>query len=506
MNSHRAPVALVVAAGMVATLLALAGCRSRPEAAAHAPVLRIGFGIGSSAKDTSLPALTDLLYAESLFSREWDGRQASRLATEWGWTENGRQLWVRMKEGVRMHDGTLLDATLAQEILEGFLAKRKNSSAVGLEHVTGVRAVDARTIVFDVTQPDMFLLTALSDRKLIHPRAPDVGTGPFKLVTRTPNVELARFDGYHGGVSPLAGVRIITYDTPRGVWSGFMRNEIDAAQDVSRGAVEFIEDSSKVQVFGSLSSFYVSLGFNQRHHAFRHASVRRAINEALHRDAIVARAMSGLGRVAEGPIWPLHWAYKAPASKYGYSPETSRARLDSAGFRLPAGGEAGQLRARFSFTCLVYDEDPQYERIALMVQRQLFDVGIDMRIELLGLDTFASHAKEGKFDAFIMPTNAGRSLDLTYRFWHSATAGRVPLLDSGYTGADALLDKLRASTSESDTRDIIAALSQQFHDDAPAAFIAWLGVTRAVDSRFDVGENLTEDPFARIWQWRPRGQ
>ena len=75
--------------------------------------------------------------------------------------------------------------------------------------------------------------------------------------------------------------------------------------------------------------------------------------------------------------------------------------------------------------------------------------------------------------------------------------------NSGYTGADAGLDRLRRSISDEDTRAAVADLTRTFHEDAPAAFIAWLEITRAVDSRFTVGDHEAQDPFANIWQWRP---
>ena len=506
MHSSDGPAASAGVFLLLLTLLVPAGCRSGSSAVNDAPVLRIGFGIGSSAKETSLPALTDLLYAESLLTREWDGRQTERLATRWGWEEDGRTLRLELKDGVRLHDGARLTAPLVTRVLEGIVAQGRHRAAVGFEHVTGVEAIDDRTILIRLSQPDIFLLTALSDRKIVHPDNADIGTGPFKLLTRKPNVETMRFDEYHAGMSPLGGVNIITYDTSRSVWSALMRGEIDAAQEVSGDSVEFMERSSNVRIYPSLQSFYVALVFNVRHGALRHPEVRRALSRAIDRDEILARAMRGRGQVASGPIWPMYWAYEPPPDAYAYAPHRTRAELDAAGFPLPSGGKQGALRKRFTFRCLVYNEDPLYERIALMVQRQLFDLGVDMTIELVGMDTFVDRAAAGDFDAFLMRINSGRSLDVTYRFWHSSVPGRTPLQNSGYTGADGVLDQLRVSTSDAAVRRSVSELAKRFYADAPAVFIAWLEVTRAIDASYAVGGNSSQDPFSNIWQWRPTGE
>jgi peptide/nickel transport system substrate-binding protein len=374
---------------------------------------------------------------------------------------------------------------------------------LGFAYVTAVTSPDPATIIIRLSQPDVFLLTELLNLHVARPDAPDVATGAFQVVAREPHVELRRFDGYHGGLSPLGGVRILTYDTPRGAWAALMRGEVDAVQEVSRESVEFMEHSSRVRTYSAVQPFYVSMVFNHRHRALSHVEVRRALSEALDREAIVDRAMRGHGRVADAPIWPFHWAYSPGQAQVTFDPERARLRLDRAGFRLPPPGQQGELRKRFSFRCLVYREDPQFERIALMVQRQLFDIGVEMVIELAGMDTFGPRAGAGDFDAFLISANASKSLDFTYRFWHSGLPAPLKMQNSGYSGANAALDQLRRSTSDEDTRAAVATLTRTFHEDAPAAFIAWLEVTRAVDSSFAVGDDQTQDPFANIWQWRP---
>ena len=82
---------------------------------------------------------------------------------------------------------------------------------------------------------------------------------------------------------------------------------------------------------------------------------------------------------------------------------------------------------------------------------------------------------------------SGKSFDWTYRFWHSPTAV-PPYQDSGYAGADEVLDRLRQALLDSDVRAAVADLRQRFHEDVPAAFLAWPETTRAVDARFDIGD------------------
>jgi peptide/nickel transport system substrate-binding protein len=443
--------------------------------------------------------ITELLYAEPLLVHDWTGRPVSRLVDRWEWHPRGTALTIRLKDNIRWHDGSPLTA----DAVVRFLRQSADQKRFGFRHVTGIAAVGQNAVTIQLSQPDFFLLPELSEIKVTHPDRTDVGTGPFRVSSRSP-LEVQRFDSYHAGRSSLAGVRISTYDTQRSAWAALMRGEIDVVQEVGRDSVEFMEGSSNIDTYPSVQPFYIPLLLNVSHPALKNVEVRRAISEALDRSAIIERAMRGRGRIADGPIWPYHWAHPTRPSSYSFDPAHAASRLDKAGFPLPLGGQQGELRKRFAFKCLVYSEDPQFERIALLIQRQLFDVGIAMEIELADLNTlFGIRAPAGEYDALLIRMQAGRGMDYTYRMWRSGAA-EARVLNSGYTGVDTLLDELRVSLSDDDTRRIVAQLAERFHLDAPAVFIAWTEVTRAVSSRFDVGENRGQDPFFNMWQWRPR--
>lgn len=474
--------------------------KERPDA----PMLRIGFGIATSLQTSSLSSLTSLFYAEPLFNRELNGRLTPRLATAWEWGAGGHSLRIRLKPGVVLHDATPMTAELVAGQLRGRVPKPGSAGGWGFNYVTKVTAVDPGTVLIELSQPDIFLLTALSDLRIVHPAHEDVATGPFRLVSRPPRFEATRFEQYHGGQSALAGVRIVTYETQRSAWAALMRGEIDVVQEVSRESVEFMENSSRIRNYSSLQPFYVPLVFNLKHPILQKVDVRRALVQAINPPEILGRALRGQGRVADGPIWPLHWAYEAEGVKQDFSPDRSKAALDRAGYHQPKPVRAGELRARFSLRCLVNNEDPQDERLALMVQRQLFDVGVHLEIELLPMEDLIARIGKGDFETYMVRANASRTLERTYRFWRSTGPMNTATQNSGYTGADALLDQLRRSTSDEEMRATIRALALRFREDAPAAFIAWLEITRAVDARFDVGEVPGEDPFANVWRWKLR--
>jgi peptide/nickel transport system substrate-binding protein len=487
------------ALALLAVSLLSAGCRSDPIERAAPSEIRIGVGVASGSRGRALEGIGSLLFSESLLSRQTDGRSVPGLATEWRWEDGGRRLRLELKAGVRLHDGSVLNAEIVSRLLEHSLGEHR---PLGFTYVTRVTGEGSRTVVIQLSRPDFFLLPELTGLKVVLPDAPDIGTGPFRIVRRTPVFETVRFDAYHGGVPAMKGARVLTYETQRAAWAALLRGEVDALQEVSRETVEFASQATNIHTYPAIQSFYIALIFNQKHPLLKKVEVRRALNAAIDRQGIVRSAMRGHGEVAEDPIWPLHWAYTRPEVPHIYDPKLAERQLDAAGLTRRSAGPGASV-PRFKLRCLFWSDEPMYERIALMIQRQLFDVGVDLVLEPANLNDLIARASSGDFETLLPRANAGRSLDFTYRFWHSSTEGNGAMLRAGYFGADSLLDQLRASTSDEQVRTTVDQLGRRFREDVPAVFIAWPQVTRAIDSRLNVGRGNEQDPFSKIWEWRP---
>jgi peptide/nickel transport system substrate-binding protein len=475
-------------------LAGISGCAAPPPEPSRIDTLRLGSRNTVEAR----AVLTNFLFAERLVAIDWNGRPNGVLATGWQWRDDGRTLEVQLRQGVTFHDGTPLTAEVVADILRQVKQHDRRQSFAA---VTLFEALDDHTLAVRLSRPDAFLVEAIADTWMVDPTKPDIGTGPFKLLTRTPSIKAEKNAAYYRGMPGIDKVEVITYDTQRAAWVAMMRGEVDMVQEVNRDSAEFLEGASHVDMSSTIRPYYIPLIFNVRHPILRRVEVRRALAEAINRDEIVEQAMRGHGRVADDPVWPFHWAYNAAARKYTHNPNAARLRMDAAGLPMRPPPASGGMASRFSIHCVFWN-DPQFERIALLLQRQLAEVGIDLVLEGADEREVQRRAGSGEFDTYLYQLASGKSFDWTYRFWHSPADGGG-YQNSGYTGVDSVLERLRTVRPDTEIRTAVADLRERFYEDVPAAFLAWPETTRAIDARFDVGEQSGPDIFANVWKWRP---
>jgi peptide/nickel transport system substrate-binding protein len=460
--------------------------------------MRIGLGAPTRANPGSgLGNVISAMSTETWLMTQSDGRQGDRIAKAWSWDQSGTTLRLTLRTDVSFHDGTPLTPDLGVKALRATVADPGAPSSFA--SVRSIEASGPDTIDIKISEPNSFFLAELSVESLKMPGRPEVGTGPFRVVRADKQqAALEAFDKYYRGRSPLAGVEITIYPTQRNAWAALMRGEIDMLYQVSRDAAEFLKDESTIQMYAFPRPYYNTLVFNQRHPVLKRTEVRRAINEALDRETLIREGLNGKGRPADGPLRPDHFAYSPPPQPFVFNAATARLRFDNAGL-LPRAGTGGRMPSRFAFTCLVWADDPRFERLAVLVAKQLADVGVDMRLESVPLQTFVARLGTGDFDAFLFEMN-GRSMGWVYEFWHSHEKGR---LNTGYRAADAVLDRIKAARSDEEIRQGVAELGRILTEDPPAAFLAWQETSRAVSRKFNVGPEPNSDIISHIWKWRP---
>ncbi len=237
--------------------------------------------------------------------------------------------------------------------------------------------------------------------------------------------------------------------------------------EVNNDALDSLQAATNIAVFSFVRHYQHMIVFGPRAAALESADVRRELNAAIDRDAIVRDALGGHGIPSTGPVPPHHWALRSSAPKLKMDPQM-----------------AARLAARhLQFTCLV-PADSVYERVALAVKQQLAAASVDMRVEEATQDQIIRALTMNDYDAVLGDPISGPTMFRAFRLFYSKVQFAAKPKTS--PAIDAALDRIRYARSDSEYSDAVSAFQEAALNDSPVLFLAWAQRARAVSRRFDV--------------------
>ena len=494
--------------GVLCFAVLLSACNtSRPQTEGTPVVLRVGLPeAGVTAPDVGLPQAVRFFTVEGLTTKGPDGRPMPRLAKSWSSSPDGLQWQFVLRDDVTFHDGTKLDAELARLSLTSSVARPGTKALYpGLIDIIDIKAAAKNELNISLRHRSAFLLDDLEfpitrpgEEKVVY------GTGPFKTVSESKEeIVLEPHRGYYQGTSRIDRVVIRPYATLRTAWASMMRQEIDMLWDVAHDSSEFVAGTD-VAMHSYLRNYVYLIAFNSSRPKLAPAAIRRALNSAIDREALISDVLKKRGVAANGPLWPQHWAYDRTLPGYAHDRGLASAALDAAGLKRPAPA-VGRVPARLRFVCLVPENWAVLERLALNVQKQLYAIGVDMQLESVSADEYLRRIPRSDFDAVIIDMISAPVFTRPYSFWRwggEPTGYNV----FGYRSAQAdhWFDALRFAANDAQYRAAAGQLQRVLLDDPPALFLAWQERTRAISRRFDVPVARGRDPVQTLWQWAPR--
>jgi peptide/nickel transport system substrate-binding protein len=471
-----------VARCFVAAVVTAAGCDRANSSATINPTeseLTIGFGLSSGESgESGIRERVTSLALEGLVTFSPDARAVPRLAEKWSVSPDGLVWRLDLRPNVMFHDGEPLTARLVRDIL---IRSLPSYMGPAFDDIRTITATSALELEFVLKRRSRFVLESL-DVLIQRSADPPVGTGPFYVPRNSSNsdeFEMLANGDYYAGKPLLDRVIFRPYQSIRSAWADMLRGEVDMLYEVGIDALDLVQPSSQVQVFAFERPYAYMLVLNTRRQHFRREATRRALNEAIDRNALVAEALFGYGEPADGPVWPRHWAYDQGLPSFHYR---------------PAAFEAG-----LKFTC--FFADASLERLALVVQRQLREVGVEVDLQFLPVDQALARLEAGNFDAFLTDIGSAPTMVRSFVFWYSGSAYNWGGFESDHV--NAALDAVRYATSDEAYATAVGSFQRAIIEDPPAIFLAWSRRARAVSTRFEVPAEPGRDILSTLRLWRP---
>jgi peptide/nickel transport system substrate-binding protein len=442
-----------------------------------------------------VPALADTLIYERLTTADAEGRTLPRLLESWAVSADGLRWRLFLRPAVRFQDGSPLTAADVKRTFDEVMADPGSRSLrVCLPYVSAIEAAGEREVDFTLTRRCAYLLDDL-DRAIGRDAADGkarFGTGPFSLISSSADgIVLEANPHYYAGAPAIDRVVVKPFDALRTAWADMLRGKVDFLWEVGPDTAEFLSDRATVEVRSYLSFYAYGVMLNAKKPLFRGAEVRRSLAMAVDRGAVVQQALRGRGVPADGPVWPRYWAR---------DPQAAPVPFDQA-------GAAALLRASHpdpvEFTCLVPANFSILERMALLVQQQLGEINVRMRLESLPPDVFNQRIFSGQFDAAVLSVLGGPYATVFYRFWHSpGETKRWNFWGYSNAGVDAALDSALDAGSEEEFTRAIRRFETALREDPPAIFLAWNQTVQASSRRFVLPpDNGSRDAIYTLNRW-----
>ena len=390
------------------------------------------------------------LAMNGLVTKDEAGGFVPDLAESWEVLDEGRRWRFHLRRDVVFHDGAPFGAAdvvwTYGSIVDGSVTTAKKGAFGPLERV---EAVDPFTVDFVTREPFGATLANLTSYVGVVPagRTPErqnrepVGTGPFRVVARTPDtVELAAFDRFFRGRPRLD--RVVLREIPDATVRALELRKGSAQLVVNAlpaDVVPLFERDPRFAVAKKPGSNYVYLGLNLEDPVLRDVRVRRALAMALDRERLARTLWRGLGTPTETLLPAGHWARHEELPATPHDPAAAARLLDEAGYPDP-DGPGGQPRLTIVYKTST-DETGVLQ--AQILQAMAAEAGIRLEIRSHEFATFFQDVQRGRFQLFSLTRTGIDDPDLYALLFHSRNVPPVGANRGRFRNAelDALLDR-----------------------------------------------------------------
>jgi peptide/nickel transport system substrate-binding protein len=322
------------------------------------------------------------------------------LGTAWSWSEDGTELTLPLRQGVKWHDGrpfTARDVKCTWDLLTGRSSEklRLNPRKSLYRNLTEVTRNGDYEVTFHLKRPEpAFIALLASGFSVVYPchvtpaemRQHPIGTGPFKFVEFKPNeqITLARNPDYWKPGRPyLDGIEFTIIRDVSTAHLAFVAGKLDwigtsipLLKDIKREAPDAVCEVTS----GGISR---NLIVNRDAPPFDNPDMRRAMALSLDRKAFIDIISEGQGDIG-GVMQPLPegvWGMPEDVLKTlpGYDPDVEKNRSQARAIMQKLGyGPDNRMALKVSTRNVPPFRDP-----AVILIDQLKQVFIDGELEIV---------------------------------------------------------------------------------------------------------------------------
>lgn len=244
-----------------------------------------------------------------------------------------------LREGVQFHDGSPVDAEAVVTAIKAISQEGHtghNARVAKLLDLANLSANSTNTIIFETNSPNAAFPWTLSEPAIavLGPASeafPINATGPYVFKEAIPQ-QLYRAEAnanYRLGAPGLEEVKVVVSGDPASAALAFEAGEVDMVINYPEADFKRIQKTGALGFSAPTARLYFYT-INASSGPMANPLIRRAVSLAIDRQGIVDAALSGVGGVPAGTIYPANkgWAADIPAT---YDPKQAEMLLSKAG-------------------------------------------------------------------------------------------------------------------------------------------------------------------------------
>lgn len=481
----------------------------------------------------------DILYMP-LLRTEWrDGRAVyvtshdNPMAIAWHWEYAGPDssaIRYRMRSGLKWSDGQPLTADDVVWTYDMTADPRVASpQQYYVEQIDSVRAENDSTVVFHFKSryPEMLFHSGLpiaprhayqgSNPAQIrsHPRLlkPDSGSlvvsGPFMIGSWRKGQQVSFVPNPHFPVRPNLDqivLRVIVENTTRLV--ELQRGAVDFTRPIPHDQIPNLRQTPGVRFERERQRSYDYIAYNPKAlDAFADPEIRRALSLGIDaRGVIRGLQMEDFATPAAGPYAPIFKDLYDPRRMPPLQYDTAQAKriLEAKGWRDADGDGIREKDGRpFRFTLLTNSGNSRKADVQQIVQQQLRQVGVDVRLQQLEFNTFQERQIGQEYEALLGTWIVGLSADITALWGEGSPQNIVSYKNPQVT---RLFEQALAQPNEQAAAPYWRAAAEQIGKDQPYTFLYYFDQVSGVRDRLQGIKIDTYGAYQNAWEWWVRGE
>jgi peptide/nickel transport system substrate-binding protein len=443
-------------------------------------------------------------FCDKLFDIDEKLNIVPQLALSHETSADGKEVTIKLRPGVKFHDGEPLDAEAAKFSIERHMTLPTSFRKSELASVDHVEVVDPLTIKLVLKTPFAPLITQLTDRSgmMVSPKAAKeegdkfglhpVCAGPYKFVERVQQDRMVfeKFADYWNKENVFIDRVVFLPIVDATVRLANLKSGgLDLIERVLATDIKDVRADSRLVLSTAPEIGYFGLTINiandkNKGPLSQSEKVRHALDLSIDREAINQVVFNGEFMPGNQWVSPVHPYYQKAFPVQPRDIAKAKALMKESGATLPVSVD------------LMVPKGAENEAVAQVLQSMAAEAGFDLKIRLIEFATSFKQAQAGEFQAFLIGWSGRIDPDgNSYVFLHS----KAPQNDGGYSNpeADKAMEDARLTSDSAQREAIYEKLTKNVLNDEPIIYLYHRKILIAHTTRLE-GYRQMPDGLVRV--------